>query len=95
MEPRKLEKEYVENKMYETGFKQGSRVVVNVLEEGFVIGAQSHTSVRGAKEKRIRKAVGGSEETPTYQSGNQFIQKNKWAWEGKLVEVLQETVAFV
>lgn len=45
-----------ENKMYETGFKQGSRVIVNVLEEGFVIGTESHTVVRGVEEKRIQKA---------------------------------------
>ena len=55
-ETTKLEKQkYEENKMYKTGFKQSSRVTMNVMEWGFAVGIWSHTIVRGAGKMRIQK----------------------------------------
>lgn len=67
---------------------------MNVLEEEFLIGTQSHTVVRGAEEKRIQKAeLEDQRRHPPLNLETRFIQ-NKWAWEEKLMGGLQETVAF-
>lgn len=68
MEPIQSEEErYVEHKMPESGFKHGSSVVANVVEQGFVTGSQPHTVVRGAEDMRVQRP----EETPAHPPENQ------------------------